>query len=243
MMEHIVKLLKRIQILNRFQKELPFLGDYIFGFHYQRDKLSKFLQFTTELVSDFYNKEVSNISLIDLPAFGAIGKANNYLNEDNVYEKTYDQMKANISISYLCMNKANKKFCNVHQTNKIIAESLEKFFKIMLISSTLYTKDDFTDVTNEFINMKAFKDVFSVLAVSEEIKPSRVVTACDFKQTISEDGNDPEHKIGCILMKPILTPLGICSSFNALSFQEVYEDSDYSNAWTSVVKEADEASK
>jgi len=235
--------LRQIDIMRNFQNSLPSLGDYIFGVHNQREFLEKFYQFTTDVASEFYDNKVSNISLIDLPAFGAIGKGEYFLKFylkqirqsvdkfDEFFSLIYDVV-LNTSLNHPCKNISFFKFCNI-QTENIIAKNLKNFFKIMFISSTINTNYEFSDIIKKLANTKAFKDKFRVLNFSEIEKRSinYPIFYSGFKQTILESDDDGKT------MNPTLTPFGLCSSFNSLSHNQLYVDSEYSDTWTSVTEE------
>jgi len=252
MIESGRKIFRQIEVLNRIQNALPPLGDFIFGLYDRRESLKSFYDLTTNLVSGFYENQVQNISLIDLPAFGAIGKSTHFLrfhleqvNEtkdsfDHFNSLLYD-MVLNTSLNHPCNNKMFENFCNI-QTNNIMAKNLEKFFKIMLISSTISMKNNLTDVINNFLSIKGFRDQFRVLNTTkfDELQPKYPISFCNFKRVVSESD---ENDNGCETMTPVLTPLGLCSSFNALSHSQIYADTEHSNMWTKVIDEKEVTSK
>lgn len=51
---------------------------------------------------------------------------------------------------------------------------------------------------------------------------------CGFVRELSESWSE------CFLFRPVSTPLGLCYSFNSLTFEEVYNSNEHSKAWKKV---------
>jgi len=235
--------------LNYLQKNLPLLGDYIFGIDDFFNQLDDLMYFTGGLVSEFYSNQVVNITMNDLVNSGSLSKDFGalptfytpmiYQSEDEFFDfvKAIERVKDTASIDHPCKNAVLAKLCNI-QTDKIIAKNLDKFFKIMLLTSVLYTKSNY-DVIRQFVNMKAFREQFKVINITVNSQPLWPFINCGFRKTLKE----VEDIKNCTLMTTTLTPFGICSSFNAFSHQQVYVDTDHSESWTTVIKEDIETSK
>jgi len=145
-------------------------------------------------------------------------------------------MIANQSFQHPCRDASFAMYCNI-QTENIMAKNLDKFFKIMLLSSTLNIKNN-VDVVDKFINMKIFKEKFRVLNSTVKKDQKWPFLSCGFRKTLSDDDEDV-----CKVMSPTLTPLGVCSSFNSLSYKQIYTSSEHSNTWSTIVNEEDVLSK
>jgi len=235
------KFFSGIRNLNEFQNNLPSLGKYIFF----RDEgtLKEFYNFTVSLVSDFYNQKVYNISLMDLANFGAMNNPsslpNFYVREiqngtGDLYTFLDSVRKYQIKrlSTHPCKNEYFAKFCNM-QTNEIMANNLDRFFKIMLLSSTLYTNSN-VDVLDQFLNLTSFREKFKTLNFSFRGGPKWPIISSCFHKSISGDLY-PD----CKILSTTLTPLGICSSFNALSHHQIYAETEHSRTWTAVINEKD----
>jgi len=238
------QILKKIDIIHNFQNFLPLLGDYIFGIFNQRIAMQEFFKLTTHFVSEFYDNKVSNISMVDLPAYGAIGYADYKLgfyldsieeskDASNDFFALIYNVILNTSFDHPCKNSSFSKFCNI-QTDNIIGNNLEKFFKVMFISSTLNINNDFSGIIKNFINMKAFREKFRLLNDStyQEKMKKYPISFSGFKQRTNDDGDAKE-----ITLYPQITPVGICSSFNSLAHNKIYVESEYSDSWMSVVSQ------
>jgi len=116
-----------------------------------------------------------------------------------------------------------------------MAKNLDKFFKIMLASSPLYTKTRFDNIVQDFMDLKAFRDQFKYLVSTQKVRYLYPLKSSCFRKTLYEDDSHAD----CLEPVTTLTPLGVCYSFNAWSDNQTYTETEHSRTWVSVINETD----
>lgn len=245
-----IRFLRKVDIMNTMQNKLPSLGDYIFGLYENKDNMDEFHNYTKEWVYEFFVNQVQNVRMTDLATIGSIGEGYSFLSfnkdyidikQSNEFLRFYDAIQKSIgnysSFIHPCKNVTYAKICN-RLTNVIMATNLDKFFKIMLLSSTIHTEVD-ASVINELITLKSFAKMFKIFNLTKSVQPNWPFVSSCFKKTVFED----DEVSDCKLSSTTLSPIGICSSFNAFPHEQIYTNSEHLQSWTSAIKEKGVRSK
>lgn len=100
------------------------------------------------------------------------------------------------------------------------------FFKIVLLSSVIYTNDNI-EIVEQFLKLKSFEEKFRLLNFTNNGVPRWPIISSCFRKSVIDD----EVYSDCKVPSTTLTPLGICSSFNSLSHNQIYSETDHSKAF------------